>query len=830
MLSGIYFIILQLIFVVVTCFVFNETSFASSYLFEENFDELDRDKWKVYGQNVSVLDGWLNLSSETSQFPFLSSSNIIPENFEGDFEIEIRFKYDKVDNWGNGITLGNLIPPYPASSDYAKKNNAKMVHMHIWQDSSSGKGLKIKYHHNINQNTNDAEFFVISHNDTNDHIWKIIRSGSLYSVFVDQNPIFERENSDRMPTTITVGNPFKMYEPAMWSSLSVDHIRIMADGVEVTPPLIIIPGLGGSWNTEAMVYGESVGADQWQMTPFVNIYDRLAETVGNNGYARNENLFVWNYDWRKPIPEIAVDLNQFINSTPELESAEKIDLVGHSLGGLVVRTWTQDHDDELEKKTNKLIAVGSPHYGAVQAYSAIVGGKVGEKVNLGWLAMQLLLQIHKDGFETNAALIKEITPVLNDIIPTFDFIEKYGRNISVGDISYSNQFLPRLNQEADILSFSHFILGNTGLTTPEWLVVKNRSLIHEVLDLWPDGQPIKTINGFGDGTVLKKSAFLENGYNSDLEYSLNHHQIISDSNAVKEILELLGKSNIEISGPNAYSEDNLLVFYLASPATLKVNDSNPETENLQFIVIPDPETGTYQAEINGVDDDIYHLYLGQITPSGNFWQVYEDEIQDQEVKHYEFNINFDDPLADPLVDPGGSIHLNQAKELLENLYQQSSDSYLAKSLTHLNQAIENISEENWSDAVGDLKKSIYYLARFRKAFNGQQINPYNKAKRIMEIITLAWEVVLKEQNMISRNSAYQEYRQARSYYSLAMRLIRLAKRRKREVPTIKGLSVNYSKDLIDKVKIQWGKSNYSFVEPHGYLARLFAWEGLVGRR
>jgi len=162
-----------------------------------------------------------------------------------------------------------------------------------------------------------------------------------------------------------------------------DDVKVKDLSLLEVRPLVILPGIGASWNTEAMVDNRVVDDSQWKMTPFVNVYDRFIETAQNNGYQLGTNFFVWNYDWRKSLGEIATDLNEFISSNSKLQSASKIDFVDHSLGGLVARTWIQNFDTGQNRKTHKLITVGSPHYGVVQAYEALAGGKVGEKVNLG---------------------------------------------------------------------------------------------------------------------------------------------------------------------------------------------------------------------------------------------------------------------------------------------------------------------------------------------------------------------------------------------------------------------------------------------------------------
>jgi len=814
------FLIISVIFLLFW-FCFPKNVFA---FFSEEFDKgiLSEDtKWKLLDEDKTLEhtdDTFHFTAPKGKHFPYLfTKTPVFPDT--PDFSVKLRFQYDnKSYDFGTGICITDSTPQERTDYEIPTQNGL------FWIWPSTNKTLRIwatvPNSDGISRNscvwTGEGDEFYSQHKV------EINYKNRTYQVFVDDNLCFTSGKTSERPNFLWIGNPVNFTHPT-WSKFQVDYIRISEIG---SPPLILLPGLGASWNTRAMVYRDTVDNDQWKMTPFVNIYNRFIETAKNNGYAQGDNFFVWNYDWRKSIPEITVDLNSFIESKPSLKNSEEIDFVGHSLGGLVARTWSQSHGE----KVGRLVTVGSPHKGAVQAYEALAGGKTGDKVDIGWLATQLLLQIHCRGFETNAEVIRNLAPVLQDINPTFDFIKKYRRQIPVNQTAYFNNFLNQLNQNQNILGFSHFILGNTGKTVPEWLFVKNRSSLDEILDLWPDGKITKIINGIGDGTVLKKSAFLGGGSDLVLEYAdLNHRQLINNQNTVVKIFEILGNSGVIVSGPDAYPDNDLLIFYLASPATLKVNSLSSDDDDLQFVVIPNPD-GDYDAEITGTDNGKYHLYLGQITPSGNFWQTYEGQIEKNETKNYRFAIDFSNPLPDPLIDENGSNHLTQAKELLEDLIQEDNNQNLSRSLEHLNSAIGFANQKNWSQEINKIKNSIYYLSRFRRKLGDSQILSANKAQRIMEILAAGWENVLKNQNLDRKQNAYREYRRARGYYSLAMRLMRLSKRRRNNIPKIKAIFVKQSEDLINDIKKDWRAKNYSSVETQSYLARLFAWEGFVNRR
>jgi len=797
-----------------------QSIFAISLPFVDEFESLDNQIWRVNGHEVFISNGWLNLRSDTSTFPMLSLKNLANDTFTGNFKIEFRFKYNEVNHWGNGITLGNLVPNYPTSSLFMYENEAKVAFFQIWQDSSSGKGLRIKYHQSEEQGAIDAEFFKIGTNDTSPHIWTIEKDGDTYSVFLDNDLIFQRDNS-RVLTSIMIGNPIEMYNAPLWSEFSLDYIKITTDEINQQFPLILIPGLGASWNTRAMVYGEDVSPESWRMTPFVDIYDRLIETGVNNGYVLGENFFVWNYDWRKNISDISSDLDDYITSTPELSSAEKIDFIGHSLGGLVSRTWLQNHPE----KSDRLITVGSPHYGAVQAYEAVAGGKVGNKPSLEEVLMKLFLQIHKRGFQTNAEVIRELAPVLQDLVPTFDFIKRFPDSvIPIEEIHFPNLFLSQLNQEADILSFSHFLIGNIGISTPEWLIVKERTLIDRVLNLWPDGHLLRVIDGIGDGTVLKKSAYLQGGYDPNLEYNLNHRALINNPQSVEKIFNLLGKEDVAITGPESHFLNDLLIFYLASPATLEVNGLTPVDNDLQFVAIPDPSPGDYQVQVTGRETGSYHLFVGQIQLDKNLWTSYQGETLPGEKDHYQFKINPDDPLPDPLIDEDGLKNLDLARSLLKDLIKRNKNSDLLLSLNQLKKIELTIKRRRWLLAIREIKTAMDYLSRFRRRVSEDRIEDYNQAEEIMTFLASSWRNILEKQNLVSGKRAYYHFQKAKNYCFSAEKLIELFPILKKEPKTTQVLSLKTSQELLADIKKEWKDKNYAFVEPNGFLTYLFARE------
>lgn len=85
---------------------------------------------------------------------------------------------------------------------------------------------------------------------------------------------------------------------------------------------------------------------------------RVTEHLRNEGYT----AFPVEYPSTQiSIPEAAEQLNSIIEN---LEGIERLHLVGHSMGGLVIRAWFAQHRDP---RIGRVVMLGTPNYGAEMA-------------------------------------------------------------------------------------------------------------------------------------------------------------------------------------------------------------------------------------------------------------------------------------------------------------------------------------------------------------------------------------------------------------------------------------------------------------------------------
>ncbi|MFA6518553.1 MAG: family 16 glycoside hydrolase [Candidatus Shapirobacteria bacterium] len=438
--------------------------------------------------------------------------------------------------------------------------------------------------------------------------------GVLFLTFVDNDQIFPKIMSGGFGLRNWAGD---------YSARKVrnefDNLVIYSG--ELTPDhnkIILIPGMGASWSPRAMVAGETVGADEWSMTPFVGNYDALIKAFEDNGLVKNTDFWVWNYDWRKPISETVTTFNTFVNS--KVLAGEKVDLVGHSMGGLVASDWARINSSDA--RLNKVITLGSPHYGAVKAYEAWMGAQVSDKFDFGSIALKVLLTLNRGKDESELATVRRIAPSVKDLLPTFNYTKVGSRVIPVANLSAQNQWALSHSVLGPILTKLKTVVA-IGQPTLEWLSLGEPSAYERKLGYWPDGKPISRSFGEGDATVLKKSALVSGA--GLISLTSNHGSMVDGS--INQVLAELGLGVTAVVTPVDYSASKL-VFYLGSPATMAVMCAGmtaPVLDTDGWVVI---NSGPSQCQVNLTGTGTggtYHLVTGR-SDNDNLWQYFEEKI------------------------------------------------------------------------------------------------------------------------------------------------------------------------------------------------------------
>lgn len=403
------------------------------------------------------------------------------------------------------------------------------------------------------------------------------------------------------------------------------QIGLAKDIEENKTPLVLIPGLMASWNKEAIIYNQNVTYDKWKLLPFVKEYQGIEQALLNLGYVQNTDFYIFPYDWRKSIDNSANDLKNFINT--KLGNQPQINLIGHSLGGLVGRIYLQKYGAE---KINKLITVGSPHQGAALVYKVVEAGETEKDNTLKWLAEKIILVLNKDKFETDKETINQILPVARDLLPTYNFLKnENNQEINVFSMTIKNDALlfynPNLPNLPNFPNILQTVAGEKGDTIAGYKVGP-RTVMNQLLNLYPDGRPVENFYQIGDYTVIANSA---KAGNNPLTLNFDHGEIIYKKEAIKKILESFSipyQDNQIIEGTSTKISPSL-IFLILSPAEMEVFfDSQTYLEQDGLIFIENAELGEYFLKVKGKDLGRYTVIIGQIGDQKDNWTKIEGEI------------------------------------------------------------------------------------------------------------------------------------------------------------------------------------------------------------
>ncbi|MDD3532156.1 MAG: hypothetical protein PHR64_01780, partial [Candidatus Shapirobacteria bacterium] len=437
------------------------------------------------------------------------------------------------------------------------------------------------------------------------------------------------------------------------SEVYFDDIRI----TKINTPVVLVPGHGASFNFKEMFLNQS-DPDGWHMTPGVNVYDNIIASLEANGYEKNKDLFVFNYNWLNSISDTAGKLYNFIEGITSFSSVSTVKVVGHSMGGLVARACFREKDNECF--IDQLITVGSPHRGVLDAYGAWEGGEIWRD-GLTKLAFELFLNTQKQPLETDKEALRRLSPALAEMLPDFAYLkDEQGNETNFNDNDYPlNPLLEKIGPIASPNDKVDFVFGKNKETL-RWLVVdKNLAWFDQILGNWQFGRPTeKEFLNDGDGTVLSLSAYPDEGLSGRF-FDLNHRELIADPVAVAEIMVLLGlepKPDLEFLA----NEENFLVFYLHSPAHLEVTGlsqkdlflGNDSGSKLIIIASPDQDQD-YLVSVVGDETGPYRLTVGKIYDSGtsSSWKDYAGLISPGQTDT--FKIGLSKPIE---VDTSGTLH------------------------------------------------------------------------------------------------------------------------------------------------------------------------------
>jgi pimeloyl-ACP methyl ester carboxylesterase len=164
-------------------------------------------------------------------------------------------------------------------------------------------------------------------------------------------------------------------------------------------PLVFVPGMLGSMlcrtaadGTRTVVWGTSDAIGQFPTLAVASandiapcglireisylgifsqsVYGPFIDRLEQAGYRQGETLFVFDYDWRLSVLDNARRLGAYVEAT--IPGAGDIDIVAHSMGGLIARTYALEEGGA--DRIARLVSAGSPWRGSVQVFELLQNG------------------------------------------------------------------------------------------------------------------------------------------------------------------------------------------------------------------------------------------------------------------------------------------------------------------------------------------------------------------------------------------------------------------------------------------------------------------------
>lgn len=433
-------------------------------------------------------------------------------------------------------------------------------------------------------------------------------------------------------------------------------------------PLIFVPGIGASWSYEALVHGQEVDNEVWDLGPYVNVYDGFFAALENGGYTPGDDFIVYNYDWRDEIGINAGRLADFIESE---FPGQKVDLIGHSMGGLISRTVTQNHPEMVDE----VITVDSPHKGAVTVYKFWEGADFSGFPGWQRLATKLVLRINRSQYGSGVEEVRAMVPSFRNLLPVFDYLKNNnGGVIPESQMKWRNNFLPGLNGGLNAILGQLSTTAGMGTDTDRWYRTQPRNSVELALRLWEDGKPVQTEYESGDNAVLPESARITPAANDLVFNNVVHEQMLNYPSVQEKIFETLGLNFEPVTTQVLPDWQRVTLVTVASPATFKVVGPGGQIylPEAGLVAIDNSLNGEYRVEVTATGVGNFTVYFGRLDGDDEAWEERSGSFsQSGQVINFNFLTDYDMPNL-------GADPLGRARERLNSLISSISKSNLAR--------------------------------------------------------------------------------------------------------------------------------------------------------
>ncbi|WP_432666911.1 hypothetical protein R9X47_11200 [Wukongibacter baidiensis] len=284
--------------------------------------------------------------------------------------------------------------------------------------------------------------------------------------------------------------------------------------IENDVPVIFIPGLFGSMSNEIIP-----GTGNWSFGMAKLVYDPFIEILLKMGYRLNNDLFISFYDWRKSCEYSARKyLLETIDRVKEKTRSDKVNLICHSMGGLVARAYIQS--DFYDYDVDKMVIIATPNAGSPTSYSYWEGGELPASQSLGlnfvrlymdeymWISGEIYGDNKMEDIHANFEALYDILP--SSQYGDYLFYKEFDGAMAFepySSMECKNEFLDELNKNMNIIEkrdVNVTIIAGIGEKTMNFLHV----VPSESEDMWADGRVVGFTQSIdGDGNAMVNSVF-----------------------------------------------------------------------------------------------------------------------------------------------------------------------------------------------------------------------------------------------------------------------------------------------------------------------------------
>lgn len=586
--------------------------FAQNILFEDDFEQDRSYQWEIKSGN------W------TRQYIYnsyryglnLNTGSTITEVQAGDFGwTNYEFSFDMLPMAGADRNVSFRVKDQ-SSSCCSWYIYPVSYSLHMYSDS-------LRLGKNTAENTS-AEVFstAITLSDRMVTHFRIRLEDNHIQVFINGNDIpivdyIDNNNpilTGRISLLVTTG---AVYPTEVWFD------NILVTKISKPVPLtktVFAPGITASWNTDALVNCNTYPTGEWVLAPYAeDVYNPILQAIKESGW----ELLPFYYDWRKDPRETSNKLAQFIED--QTDPGEKVNYVGHSMGGMVGKNYLDSTQDE---KIASFLSVGTPYKGSALAYPPWEGAETWSNNLVEKIGVTLYLKHCSDKWSNNLDMVHSEIPSLQSLLPVDPYLlSKKDSTPKLSEkVENRNNWFNNINQ-----GFAGIRSGNiagTGIETTEIIQTKDPNKKDEANGLWADGVPAGKITSFdGDGTVLKDSAILDSADDKIIVEQTSHRGLVNSVEGMGKILGFLGfPENPAIDSLTASTETpRSALVIIGYPANFVIMDikGNTKQDKDGMIAFMNPKSGSYKVKLLSKSNDTLFI-VAQFLPNG-------------EVKYKEYN-------------------------------------------------------------------------------------------------------------------------------------------------------------------------------------------------